>query len=113
MYDENGAKKIIVIDFEMVSVHTRSLIEKLCLWYLAKLNREKGNFTDTERVRFLLSYMSHDIARWKTIAGDIESMTVQIQKKGAKRHPGFVFVKIRNLISSKTLNSVGFTGEII
>ncbi len=69
VYDENGAKKIIAIDFEMVSVHTRSLIEKLCLWYLAKLNREKGNFTDTERVRFLLSYMSHDIARWKTIAG--------------------------------------------
>ncbi len=85
VYDENGAKKIIVIDFEMVSVHTRSLIEKLCLWYLAKLNREKGNFTDTERVRFLLSYMSHDIARWKTIAGDIEFMTVQIQKKGAKK----------------------------
>ncbi|UJS19133.1 MAG: lipopolysaccharide kinase InaA family protein [Candidatus Brocadia sp.] len=85
VYDENGSKKIIVIDFEMVSVRPKSLPVKLCFWYLAKLNREKGNFTNTERIRFLLSYMSYDYAQWKIVAKHIESMTVQIQKIGAKK----------------------------
>ena len=85
VYDENGSKRIILIDFEMVSVHTKSLPEKLCFWYLAKLNREKGSFTNTERIRFLQSYIDSDSDRCKTIARRIESMTVQIQKKDAKK----------------------------
>ncbi|KAB2832327.1 MAG: hypothetical protein F9K48_10715, partial [Candidatus Brocadia sp.] len=85
VYDENGSKRIILIDFEMVSVHTKSLPEKLCFWYLAKLNREKGSFTNTERIRFLQSYIGSDFGRCKTIARRIEFMTVQIQKKNAKK----------------------------
>lgn len=85
VYAENGGIKIIVIDFEMVSVHTRSLPEKLCLWYLAKLNREKGGFTHAERIRFLLSYTGNDLIRCKTAARRIESVTVQIQKKNARK----------------------------
>ncbi|TVM03865.1 MAG: hypothetical protein CV087_03080 [Candidatus Brocadia sp. WS118] len=85
VYDENGSKRIIVIDFEMVSVHTKSLPEKLCFWYLAKLNREKASFTNTERIRFLRSYIGSDFSRCKRAARRIESTTVQIQKKGAKK----------------------------
>lgn len=85
VYDENGSTKIIVIDFEMVSVRTRSLPEELCFWYLAKLNREKGSFTHAERIRFLLSYTGSDFTRCKTAARHIESMTVQILKKDARR----------------------------
>lgn len=85
VYDENGSKRIILIDFEMVSVHTKSLPEKLCFWYLAKLNREKGSFTNTERLRFFESYIGRDFDRCKTIARRIESMTVQIQKKDAEK----------------------------
>lgn len=108
VYDENRRKKIIVIDFEMVSVHTKSLREKLCLWYLAKLNRERGSFTNTERIRFLLSYTGSDFTRCKTAARHIEFMTVQIQKKGAKKSSKLCVRKNKNFVVFKSAAFRGF-----
>ncbi len=83
--DETGGKKIIMIDFEMVSLRTKGLKENLCVWYLAKLNREKGSFTNTDRMRFLLSYTDDNFVQCKTLARRIEALTVRIQKKGVKK----------------------------
>ncbi|MDN3512918.1 MAG: lipopolysaccharide kinase InaA family protein [Candidatus Brocadia sp.] len=83
--DEAGSIKIIVIDFEMVSIRTSGLKEKRCVWYLAKLNREKGNFTNTDRMRFILSYAGGNFVQCKRLAKRIEALTVWIQKKDAKK----------------------------
>lgn len=81
---ETGSKKVILIDFEMVSIQTRGLKDKLRVWYLAKLNREKG-FPNTDRLRFLLSYTNGDFIRCKKLAWRIKELTVRIQKKDAKK----------------------------
>lgn len=82
--DETGNKKVILIDFEMVSIQTKGLKDKLRVWYLAKLNREKG-FTNTDRIRFLLSYTNGDFVRCKKLAWRIKELTVRIQKKDAQK----------------------------
>ena len=82
--DETGSKKIIVIDFEMVSIRTKGLKEKLCVWYLAKLNRE-NDFSHTDRIRFLLSYTCGDLIHCKKLARRIQELTVRIQKQDAKK----------------------------
>lgn len=82
--DETGSKKIIVIDFEMVSIQAKGLKDKLRVWYLAKLNREKG-FTNTDRIRFLRSYTRGDFIRCKKLARQIKELTVRIQKKDATK----------------------------
>lgn len=84
---ETGSKKVIMIDFEMVSVQTKGLKDNMRLWYLAKLNREKG-FTNTDRIRFLLSYTCGDFVRCKQLANQINALTVRIMKKDAKKSSG-------------------------
>ena len=83
--DETGEKKVILIDFERVSVQAESLSEKNCIWYLAKLNRAKRFFTNTDRLRFLLSYTNGDFDYCKKLANRIEALTVRIQKRDAKK----------------------------
>ncbi len=85
VYDEAGNKKIIVIDFEMVSVRTKGIGERLRMWYLSKLNREKRYFSNTDRIRFLLSYTGGDFPSCKKLARQIEALTTYIQKKDAKK----------------------------
>lgn len=82
--DNNGGKKVILIDFEMVSIQNDVLTHKLRTWYLAKLNREKG-FSNTDRIRFLLSYTRGDFVRCKELATQIKVLTVRILKKDAKK----------------------------
>ncbi|MCF6155018.1 MAG: hypothetical protein E3K36_07150 [Candidatus Brocadia sp.] len=82
--DGTGGKKVILIDFEMVSVQTKGLKDKLRVWYFAKLNREKG-FTNSDRIRFLRSYTNGDFIRCKNLARRIKELTVRIQKKDAKK----------------------------
>src|SRR3972149_491267 len=83
--DEIFGKKLILIDFERVSIQTISLREKHRVWYLAKLNRAKRYFTNTERLRFLVSYTDGNFDYCKKLARQIETVTVQIQKKDAKK----------------------------
>ena len=83
--DETGERRLILIDFERVTIRTNSLDERLRVWYLAKLNRVKGYFSDTERFRFLLSYAGDDAGYCKKLAVQIEAVTVRIQKKDAKK----------------------------
>ncbi len=83
--NEIGERRLILIDFERVSIQTKFLSEKQRIWYLAKLNRAKRYFTNTERLRFLLSYIGGDFDYCKKLARQIETTTVQIQKKDAKK----------------------------
>ncbi|MEK7290671.1 MAG: lipopolysaccharide kinase InaA family protein, partial [Planctomycetota bacterium] len=83
--DEIFGKKLILIDFERVSIQTISLREKHRVWYLAKLNRAKQYFTNTERLRFLLSYTDGDFSYCKRLARQIEMITIRIQKKDARK----------------------------
>jgi tRNA A-37 threonylcarbamoyl transferase component Bud32 len=88
VYDENGSKKVIVIDFEMVSILPKGIRHTLRIWYLAKLNREKRYFTNTDRLRFLLSYTDGDFGTCKKLAREIEMLTIAMQKKDAKKLSG-------------------------
>lgn len=83
--DENGEKRAILIDFERVSIQTKFLSEKYRVWYLAKLNRAKSYFTNSDRLRFLLSYTNNDRNYCKKLANQIETITVSIQKKDAHK----------------------------
>lgn len=83
--DEAGERRLILIDFERVTIQTKCLSEKQRIWYLAKLNRAKKYFTNTERLRFLLSYSGGDSDYCKKLARQIEAVTVYIQKKDAKK----------------------------
>lgn len=83
--DETVEKKVILIDFERVSVQAKPLSEKNRIWYLAKLNRAKRFFTNTDRLRFLLSYTDDDFEYCKKLANDIEALTVRIQKRDAQK----------------------------
>ena len=83
--DEIFGEKLILIDFERVSIQTISLREKHRVWYLAKLNRAKRYFTNTERLRFLLSYTDGDFSYCKRLARQIERVTIRIQKKDARK----------------------------
>ena len=83
--DEAGERRLILIDFERVSIQTKCLSEKQRIWYLAKLNRAKKHFTNTERLRFLLSYSGGDFDCCKRLAKQIEAITFHIQKKDAKK----------------------------
>ena len=82
---ETGERRVILIDFERVSIQKNILSEKQRIWYLAKLNRAKKHFTNTERLRFLLSYSGGDFDCCKRLAKQIEAITVHIQKKDAKK----------------------------
>ncbi len=83
--DEAGERRLILIDFERVTIQTKCLSDKQRIWYLAKLNRAKKHFTNTERLRFLLSYTGGDFDYCKKLARQIEAVTVYIQKKDAKK----------------------------
>ncbi|MDR4506836.1 MAG: lipopolysaccharide kinase InaA family protein [Candidatus Brocadiaceae bacterium] len=83
--DETGDNKIILIDFERVSIQAKGLSEKNCIWYLAKLNRETKHFTRTERLKFLLSYTGYEIDYCKKLAKHINRSTISIQKKDAEK----------------------------
>src|SRR3990172_2336182 len=83
--DKSGGRRVILIDFERVSIQTKILSEKQRIWYLAKLNRSKRYFTNTDRLRFLLSYTGRDSGYCKKLARQIETVTVHIQKKDAKK----------------------------
>ena len=56
-----------------------------CTNILAKLNRAKRYFVNTERFRFLLSYTGGDSNYCKKLARQIEAVTVYIQKKDARK----------------------------
>ncbi|HHT9108750.1 MAG TPA: lipopolysaccharide kinase InaA family protein [Candidatus Wunengus sp. YC63] len=83
--NETGERRVILIDFERVSLQANSLSSKQRVWYLAKLNRSKRYFTNTDRLRFLLSYTGGDVDYCKKLARQIETVTVHIQKKDAKK----------------------------
>ena len=83
--DEISGGKVTLIDFERVSIQTKFLGEKHRVWYLAKLNRAKGYFTNTERLRFLMSYADSDFDYCKRLASQIEATTIYLQKKDAKK----------------------------
>jgi len=83
--DEAGERRLILIDFERVTIQTKCLSDRQRIWYLAKLNRAKKHFTNTERLRFLLSYTGGDSDYCKKLARQIEAVTVYIQKKDAKK----------------------------
>src|SRR3989304_5040997 len=83
--DETGERKVILIDFERVLLQAKSLAEKQRVWYLAKLNRAKRYFTYTERLRFLLSYTGGDSGYCTKLARQLETVTVYIQKKDARK----------------------------
>ncbi len=83
--DSEGKEKIILIDFERVSVQAGCLNEKPCTWCLAKLNRAKNYFSNADRLRFLMSYTNGDYKHCKRLAQQIESTTIRIQKKDAKK----------------------------
>jgi hypothetical protein len=83
--NENGERRVILIDFERVSIQRKSLSEKHRIWYLAKLNRAKRLFTNTERFRFLISYTGGDSSYCKKLANQIEALTVSIQRKDAQK----------------------------
>lgn len=83
--DEAGERRLILIDFERVSIQTRCLSEKQRIWYLAKLNRAKRYFSNTERLRFLVSYTDGNFDYFKKLARQIETVTVHIQKKDARK----------------------------
>src|SRR3990167_1869753 len=80
-----GERRVILIDFERVSLQAKSLAEKQCVWYLAKLNRAKRYFTNTDRLRFLVSYTDGNFDYCKRLARQIEAVTVYIQKKDARK----------------------------
>ncbi|MBM2835222.1 MAG: 3-deoxy-D-manno-octulosonic-acid kinase [Candidatus Brocadiaceae bacterium] len=83
--DEAGERRLILIDFERVTIQTKCLSEKQRIWYLAKLNRAKKHFTNTERLRFLLSYSGGDFDCCKRLARQIEAITFHIQKRDGKK----------------------------
>ncbi len=83
--DEDGERRIILIDFERVSIQGKSLSEKHCIWYLAKLNRARRLFKHTDRLRFLLSYTGGNFGYCKKLGKQIEWVTVYIQKKDAQK----------------------------
>jgi len=83
--DAEGKEKIILIDFERVSVQAGCLNERLCTWYLAKLNRAKNYFSNADRLRFLMAYTNGDYKYCKRLAQQIESITIRIQKKDARK----------------------------
>src|SRR3989339_350602 len=83
--DEAGERRLILIDFERVTIQAKCLSERQRIWYLAKLNRAKRYFTNTERLRFLLSYSGGDSDYCKKLARQIEAVTVYIQKKDARK----------------------------
>ncbi|MCF6150404.1 MAG: hypothetical protein E3K37_17350 [Candidatus Kuenenia sp.] len=77
--------KIILIDFERVSIQPKSLLEKQSILYLAKLNRIKGMFCNTDRLRFLMAYTKGDYQYCKKLAKQIELLTFVLQKKDSKK----------------------------
>lgn len=77
--------KIILIDFERVSIQRDGLLEKQSIVYLAKLNRIKGMFCNTDRLRFLMAYTKGDYAYCKKLAKQIELLTFVLQKKDSKK----------------------------
>src|SRR3989304_6691069 len=83
--DKSGERRLILIDFERVTIQTKCLSEKQRIWYLAKLNRSKRHFTNTERLRFLLSYSGGDFDCCKRLARQIEAITFHIQKRDGKK----------------------------
>ena len=83
--DEAGERRLILIDFERVSTQTNILSKKQRIWYLAKLNRSKRYFTNTDRLRFLVSYTDGNFDYCKKLARQIEAVTVYIQKKDARK----------------------------
>ena len=83
--DKSGERRLILIDFERVTIQTKCLSEKQRIWYLAKLNRAKRYFTYTDRLRFLMSYAKGNFDYCKKLARQIEAVTVYIQKKDAKK----------------------------
>ncbi len=103
-----GEKRIILIDFERVSIQTKSLSEKHRVWYLAKLNRAKRGFTNTDRLRFLLSYTSGNFDYCKELAKQIEPLTVRIQKKDAQKFWGQCIHKNRKFGIFKNAGFFGF-----
>ena len=83
--DEAGERRLILIDFERVTIQTKCLSEKQLILYLAKLNRAKRYFTNTDRLRFLVSYIDGNFDYCKKLARQIEAVTVYIQKKDARK----------------------------
>lgn len=83
--NDSSEKKLTLIDFERVSIQPTILSERHCVWYLAKLNRAKQYFTNTERLRFLLSYTDGNFNYCKRLARQIEMVTIHIQIKDAKK----------------------------
>jgi len=83
--DETGERRLILIDFERVLLQAKILSEKQRIWYLAKLNRAKRYFSNTERLRFLVSYTDDNFDYCKKLAKQIETVTVYIQKKDARK----------------------------
>ncbi|MBE7548045.1 MAG: hypothetical protein HS127_13230 [Planctomycetia bacterium] len=85
VFKRDGDTRIILIDFERVSIQRGSLLEKQSILYLAKLNRAKGIFCNTERLRFLMTYVEGDYVYCKQLAKRIESLTFALQKKDSKK----------------------------
>ncbi len=83
--DEYGEKRIILIDFERVSIQRSSLSERHRVWYLAKLNRVRRLFKHTDRLRFLTSYTGSNFEYCKKFGKKIELVTTYIQKKDAQK----------------------------
>lgn len=83
--DERGEKRIILIDFERVSIQGESLSERRRVWYLAKLNRVRRLFKHTDRLRFLISYTGSNFGYCKKFGKQIELVTACIQKKDAQK----------------------------
>ncbi|MDO8142164.1 MAG: lipopolysaccharide kinase InaA family protein, partial [Candidatus Brocadiales bacterium] len=106
--DENSERRLILIDFERVSIQTKFLSEKQRVWYLAKLNRAKKYFTNTERLRFLLSYAEGNFDYCKRLARQIEAVTVHIQKKDAKKFYKQCIHKNRKFVIFKNTKYYGY-----
>ena len=67
-----------------MQMRSRPILSR-CTNILAKLNRAKRYFVNTERFRFLLSYTEGDSNYCKKLARQIEAVTVYIQKKDARK----------------------------
>lgn len=83
--DEHGEKRILLIDFERVSIQRSSLSERHRVWYLAKLNRVRRLFKHTDRLKFLTSYTGSNFEYCKKFGKKIELVTTYIQKKDAQK----------------------------
>lgn len=106
--DASGDKKLVFIDFEMVSVSAKGLQKKLRIQPLAKLNRAGKYFSNTDRMRFLLSYTNGNFAFCKAFAKQIEAFTIRILKKNARKFSKLCTQKNRRFDTFKDTMFYGY-----